>query len=469
MPKLLDKTWPWAAGAVVAAGLAVASLFVRIDVGPSGDPRPLGSVEDVQAFADRSDTNLLFILVDTLRAERLGMYDYERDTSPRLDEFASSGVVFRRHLAQSSWTKCSMASLWTSLNPARSGVTRYDHIIPDAARMPAEVLKDAGFQTVGIFRNGWVAATFGFDQGFDTYMRPVAVPPPPQVRLENPTISGAGTDQDVIETALEYLRVNGDERWFLYMHMMDVHEYVYDEESAIFGGGYSSIYDNSIRWTDGLLGIFLDHLAAEGYLENTLIVLASDHGEAFRERGVEGHARRVFRESTEVPFLLSFPFRLEPGIQVETRSRNVDIWPTLFDLLGLEPPEQSDGRSLVPDLVAAARGEDPPEADRLGYAHLDQHWGQRGRDPLPTVAVADGALRYVRAEELGAEVESVFDASVDPAELQNLAAEDKDRLVRMRAMADSYLESEPPWGEAPKRDIGEMELNQLRALGYAIP
>jgi arylsulfatase A-like enzyme len=444
-------------------------MFVDVRIGQDRDPRPVGSADDIVALAERSDTNVLFILIDTLRADRLGSYGYERATSPEFDRLAAGGALFRRHLSQSSWTKCSMASLWLAMNPTSTGVTRFDDILPDEARLPAEILKDAGFRTVGIYRNGWVAPTFGFDQGFDTYMRPAPRPLPPSVRLENPTISKAGTDQDGVASALEFLRVYGDERWFLYLHMMDVHEYVYDEESALFGGAYGDVYDNSILWTDGVLGVFLDHLAAEGYLENTLIVVTSDHGEAFRERGLEGHARRVYRETTEVPLAISFPFRLEPGLQVEARSRNIDVWPTILDLIGLEPSTNSAGRSLVPDLLASARGLEPPVEDRTGYAHLDQHWGQRNRPPTPTVAVSDGPLRYVRTEELGRKTEQLFDASLDPAELIDRSEDDPENLERLRRLADAYLATEPPWGSVPKREIGELELNQLRALGYAIP
>ena len=81
-----------------------------------------------------------------------------------------------------------------------------------------------------------------------------------------------------------------------------------------------------------------NYLRREGFAENTLVVITSDHGEAFRERGFEGHARWLYRESTEIPLILSFPFRLDPGIVIETRSRGVDVWPTLFDLIGIPAP-----------------------------------------------------------------------------------------------------------------------------------
>jgi arylsulfatase A-like enzyme len=364
-----------------------------------------------------------------------------------------------------------MASLWTGLYPARSGITRFDHVIPQEARMPAEVLKDAGFRTAALYRNGWVSPSFGFQQGFEVYTRPAALPREANLRIENPTISGVGTDEDAVKAALEFVRAYRDERWFLYLHMMDVHEYVYDEESALFGGSYSDIYDNSIRWLDGTIGVLLAHLQELGELENTLVVVAADHGEAFLERGFEGHAREVYPETTEVPFILSFPFRLEPGVVIDARTRNVDIWPTLLDLLGLEVPQGIDGRSLVPEILAAARGEALPAADRTAIAHLDRAWGGRRPESEPTVAVSDGKLRFVRfpTPNGGAAVEQLFDSSLDPKELENLAEVSPEEFARLRARADAYLEEKPVWGAPPTREIGEMELNQLRALGYAVP
>ncbi len=128
--RLVDQRWPW----LVAASLIVAvllSTFVEIRLPGDWDRRPRGSAEDIARLRDRGDLNVLFIVIDTLRAERLGSYGYERDTSPVLDRLAHSGVRFERHLAQSSWTKSSMASLWTGLYPARTGITRYDDACGD--------------------------------------------------------------------------------------------------------------------------------------------------------------------------------------------------------------------------------------------------------------------------------------------------------------------------------------------------
>jgi arylsulfatase A-like enzyme len=467
--EILNKRWPWLvmAALVVAAYLAT---FVEIRIGDP-DPRPRGTAEDIARLPERTDLNVLFVLIDTLRADRLGGYGYVRNTSPILDQVASRGVRFARHLAQSSWTKCSMASLWTALYPSRTGVTRFEHVVPPEARLPAEILREAGFRTAGIWRNGWVEEYFGFGQGFEVYTRPIGHPPPPSVRRENPTVKDVGTDADFLPAAIEFLRIHGHERWFLYLHLMDVHEYLYDEESALFGSTYSDVYDNSVRREDYIVGEVLAHLAREGYLDETLVAISSDHGEAFGERGVEGHARRVYRESTEVPLILSFPFRLEPGVVVEQRTANVDVWPTLLDLLGLPPMAEVDGRSRVPEILAAARGEPAPEDAAAAYAHLDRTWGRRVRQPAPTVAVVEGGFRYVMArDERGETRGELFDGSRDPREGSDVLAAEPEVAERLRVLAESYLVREPPWDSpAPTLELDEMQLNQLRALGYKVP
>lgn len=448
-----------------------AFFFVRI---VPGDPRPTGSAADIENLADRPDVNVLFILIDTLRADRLGAWNYSRDTSPAMDTAARRGVRFARQLSQSSWTKSSMASLWTGLYPARTRITRFDDVVPEAARLPAEIFADHGFVTGGAWRNGWVAQNFGFSQGFDLYLRPAPVPLTPAEKRENPSVVHAGSDRDIVSSLDDFLDVHQRDRWFFYAHMMDVHEYVYDESSNLFGTGYSDIYDNSIRRLDGIMGHIFGLLYERGLFENTLVVIASDHGEAFRERGFEGHARTVYPEETEVPFIISFPFNLEPGLVVRKRTENIDIWPTVLDLLGLPPLEDADGRSRRPEILAAARGERIEPNGEFAFSHLDQNWGQKERKSAPTIAVASGPLRFVssiaRDDPSAAPTEELFDGSVDPRELRDVLSDSPEAAPEFRQALSEYLDSPPPpWGDAEHVELNEMELNQLRALGYSIP
>ena len=449
----------------VAIALIIAGLALQLDI--RTNPRPLGGADEIASLAARNDLNLLFVVIDTLRADRLSAYGYDRETSPNIDALAATGVRFAENLSQSSWTKCSMASLWTGSYPARTGVTRAPQAVPDGARMPAEILRDAGFRTFAIWRNGWLRPAFGFSQGFEVYHSPRATPIPASVRRERPSASIIGTDQDTAFSAMEFLRSHADERWFLYLHLMDVHQYVYDADSARFGDTYSDIYDNAIRWTDRVLGSVIEQLDARGLREKTLIVLVSDHGEAFGEHGREGHARDVYGEVTTTPLILSFPFRLEPGAVVESQTANVDLWPTLLDLLGLPPFEDADGRSRRPEILAAVRGAPAPAAEGPYFAHIDQTWGRSEREPSPMVSVTDGSYRLIRrAGDVPAEL---FDLSTDRSEQVDLASEKPEVLTRMTELAEAYLAQEPTeWAGDSDVEISPQELEQLRALGYQV-
>jgi arylsulfatase A-like enzyme len=289
----------------------------------------------------------------------------------------------------------------------------------------------------------------------------------------NPTVSLAGHDGDTVQFAIEFLRAERNQRFFLYLHLMDVHEYTFDEASALFGTSYSDIYDNSIHWIDDALEGLFDQMIEWGLLRNTLIVLTSDHGEAFRERGEEGHAKSLYRETTEIPLLILFPFRLETGgVVVKSRTRNVDLWPTVYDLLGLEVPtsaEPLDGVSLRDEILNATRRLPPPDGseEREGFAHLSQRWG-RGGSGDRTYALSEGTKRYVRQVEKGEVVEELFDRTSDPLELVDRSAEDPERLAAMRERADALAVESPVWGTPETRDLTELELNQLRALGYKV-
>ncbi|MBW2542678.1 MAG: sulfatase [Deltaproteobacteria bacterium] len=443
--------------------MVVAAVYSQLDI--RLDPRPLGEPADIETLHERDDLNLLFVLIDTLRADRLSTYGYERETSPTLDKLAVDGIRFSDHMAQSSWTKCSMSSLWTGLYPVSTGVTRSPQGLPDEAQMPAEIIREAGFRTAAIWRNGWISPGFGFSQGFEVYHSPRSAPTPMSVRREKPTLGVTGTDQDVVNSAIEFLRAQGDERWFLYLHLMDVHQYVYDEDTALFGTTYSDIYDNSIRWTDRVLGSLIHDLDVRGLRDKTMIVVAGDHGEAFGEHGREGHARDVQAEVTTTPLIVSLPFRLEPGIVVDTPTENVDLWPTILDMLKLQPLENVDGESRMPELMAAARGETLPPRDTPRYAHLDQTWGRTKEEPRPMVAVKEGPYRLVRAHGTKG---WLYNRTNDPFEQIDIGEDEPEVLERFQALADEYLERPPaPW-QASDVELDDAQLEQLRALGYQI-
>lgn len=469
LKRLLDSPWTYFG---LAGSFLVLVLVLFVDV--QLPPRPRGSVDEIRALAQRDDINVVFVVIDTLRADRLHSYGYPRETSPMMDHLANTGIRFARTVSQSSWTKASMASMWTATWPIRTGITRWMHSIPPEATTPAELFQQAGFYTVGIWRNGWVAPNFGFQQGFNTYVRPRPLPGPNGFQKRTASASSlVGTDEDLTRAAAEFLRAYGHKRFFLYLHYMDVHQYAYDEVSGRFGTSYSDVYDNAIHWVDRNVGELLRDLQERDLLRKTILIVSADHGEGFREHGFEGHARTLYREVAEVPLIISLPFELSPGIVVPQTVANVDIWPTVLDLLGLPALPDADGRSLLPLIEAAARG-DSVAFDRPAFAEIDRAWGRPNKDSDRLIAVTQGPYRATRQLAPGKEQDvEYYDHSQDPWEAKNLALPKyggtRTLPLELAQSLDGYLSLPPAtWGEPREVHLDEMELNQLRALGYDI-
>lgn len=470
--RIIDSPWfYYGLAGLLAAGALISQLEINL---PS---RPTGAPEEIAQLRERDDVNVIFILIDTLRSDRLSSYGYERPTSPVMDSLAKYGVRFDRVEAQSTWTKASMASLWTGLYPMRTGVTRFRNALPPEAVLPAEVFREAGFHTGGIWRNGWVANNFGFNQGFDLYMRPQTSRTEEVMERRSPSTHPLlGNDFDATESAIEYINSHAQDRFFLYVHYMDVHQYLYDQEAAKleFGTSYSDAYDSSISWVDRNVGRLVEELHETSLLERTVIVIASDHGESFYEHGEEGHAENLYREVTEVPLIISLPFSIDPGVVVKPLVRNIDIWPTLFDMLGLSALPDTDGRSLVPLIEVAARGE--AESDGVEQAppsalsYLDTSWGTWGdneRPSEPLVSIRKGPLRLVyRADD--PKSGELFDHTSDPTEQENLIRAHGEQAAKLRQESDEWLSKPIPWGATPDVEIDEMHVNQLKALGYVL-
>jgi arylsulfatase A-like enzyme len=252
---------------------------------------------------------------------------------------------------------------------------------------------------------------------------------------------------------------------------MDLHQYVFDDDADAFGPTYSDAYDKAIDWTDRVIGAIVEALDAADVLPRTVIAISSDHGEAFLEHGREGHAYDLYREVVEVPYVIIPPLILDRAVRVEETVANVDVWPTLLDLVGLPPLQGVDGRSMLP-LVLAAGGASPEHAPadlvRPVVSHLDQHWGGRA-EPRELVSLTDGDSRSILQGDHPNPVE-FYDSSTDPWESTNRAEENPPELQPMIERINRYLnDSEPPWGvESPTIEVDELRLNQLRALGYRV-
>jgi arylsulfatase A-like enzyme len=410
--------------------------------------------------------NLVLIVVDTLRADSMTPYGFERDTSPEVAAWASRGVLFERARSQSSWTKMSMASLVTSLWPRSHGVREAKDGLAESAVTLAEVLRDAGYATYGVQTNGWLHQSFGFHQGFDRYMFPKGGGHP---RLGQPSLwPHAGR---VYEESVRLLDAHDRARpFFLYLHFMDVHEYAAPPHYKSFGTDNKGAYLAAVRWVDDTVRRVREKLAAADHLGRTVIAFAADHGETFGEHGVHGHARNVLTPVVWVPLVFRLPFRVEP-VRIATQVRNVDLAPTLLDLAGLPVPPSFEGSSLVPLLTGAAAEPDRPSYAGLGVPLFP--------DASVQTAVSDGAWTYARnatppeGDEKAYEgravapgAEYLFDRRIDPGENVNLVEREVAEAVRMRRLLDRHLADAPAGVVETGVRIDPGIADRLRAMGY---
>lgn len=399
--------------------------------------------------------NVLLLILDTVRAQNLGMYGYERATTPRLDAFARQGAVFDFAFAAAPWTLPSHASIFTGKYASQqtgdwsSPLTTTDPTI-------AEVFRDAGYATAGFTAN--LVATprgFGLDRGFlryEDFPRSLeqmvlstalgqaesareawahiardrwyggALRALMRLRLE-PRYSYPDHDMksaaDIAGAFLDWQGTHSDRPFFAFLNFFDAHgPYLspppYDTMFAK-GDRVRDKYDRSIRYLDDQVSALMDSLAARGLLDRTVVILTSDHGEQFGEHGLGWHGNSLYTQLVHVPLLVRYPPRVPAGVRVARQVSLRDLAATMTDLAGLEERRGIAGRSL-----AAAWGEGGgATSDALSELSKAVNPESTAPNVLGSMhALADDSLHFVRSGDGTLEI---FHYRRDPLEEHDLA------------------------------------------------
>ena len=254
------------------------------------------------------------------------------------------------------------------------------------------------------------------------------------------------------------------------MHLMDLHQYVYDDKATHFGTSYLDIYDQSINWTDRIIASLMETLGEMDLRRKTLVVIASDHGEAFNEHGWEGHAKNLFREVVAVPIIILPPFYLDGGIEVDSLVSNMDLWPTVLDIMGLPPIPNADGVSLLPLILeAAGLPASTEELRRPAYSQINRGWGKSNAVVNPIVSVTHGHHQLILSTNNPNEIK-LFDNSIDPLQRKNIFESNGEKAAELKQLADAYVaDAKSPWGVEPEREeLSDLMRGQLQALGYVL-
>lgn len=365
------------------------------------------------------DLNLLILTVDTLRYD-LGYAGNSRPLSPKLDEFAKDAVIFERAYALASYTGKSIPPLLIGKYPSetlRDGNHFTAFLNPNNVFL-AERLKDAGFHTFGASSLWYIAPRFGMTQGFDTWDTSTQSP-------GHGDKDTSVTSDEVTDVAIAQLSKpeNVEGRFFAWYHYMDPHaQYVAHAGSPAFqgseGGGRERVlYDGEVWYSDQQLGRLLDFVAKQPFGARTIVVITSDHGEAFNDHGMSWHGRELWESLVRVPLVIKVPGL--PPHRVPVKRGHVDLVPTVLDALGLPAPAAGElsGQSMLPDLT-----------NQAGFAERDVYvdmpigpYNELRRallhGPTPSQKLIHFGGKQYRLFDLAADAAEAHDLAKDPAAL----------------------------------------------------
>ncbi len=430
--------------------------------------------------------NLLLISIDTLRADHLRCYGYNQDTSPHLDRLAREGVLFENLTSASSWTVPSHMSMFTALYPSVHGVQTIGDHLGEGVPTLAQCLAKAGYLTQAFVLGPALDHRFGFSRGFQFYDDFTAAARGPwMIHPDQGPIVWGGRNAAITDLAEPWLKKHSQETFFLFLHYYDCHsdyispppfnkkfdpDYEGDENGRRIAerakqdnlkaqisirdlAHMVALYDGSIAYTDEHVGKILQLLKDLGLSEKTLVIVLSDHGEAFLEHGMIYHGNSLYEEELHAPLIMRLPGVIPAGRRVAGNVSHVDLVPTVLGLLHLPAPSDVQGIDLSPMILS-----DQPVPERLIYSELAEfgynlravRWGNR------KLLGAPGTLAGAQLEELAGGGEKV----IADADLKKACPEAA--LRAFTAGPPSIAKANAGKANEPDAEL----LKELKSLGY---
>lgn len=389
--------------------------------------------------------NVVLILADTLRADSLSTYGYERPTSPRLDAFAKQSFVFENAISVGASTPPTLSAIMTGRLPyyeasslwsptSAHGMRRFyrdgeQKGLPLSLETLAERFQEAGYETIGIVNNAYIKRVYHFEQGFDEF-----------VELFNKGNPRYGLAEQITERATGFLRQPHEKPFFLYVHYMDPHAphvppEPYRSDFATGAEGVQRVrdrYDGSIRYMDHWIGELLAELSKDER-KNTIIAFVTDHGEEFGDHGGQGHTGTLYEELVHVPFMISGPGI--PAAREKALVRNFDVGPTLLDLAGAGDMGQSADAVSLAGLI---RGDEAgARAPVLASFPVIPNRSVHPLRPARRMLRDDRYKLILNLNE--PDQSALFDLETDPGETQNIYATSPEVIARMRSELDAIV------------------------------
>jgi arylsulfatase A-like enzyme len=468
--------------AVGVGGCLLAAIsYLTAPPGPPPVPEvPWPAAADVQT-ATREGPNVLLITLDTVRPDHLAAYGYEKIRTPQIDRIAREGVIFSFAMAQAPVTPPSHASILTGLYPIRHQVRNFQETLGSGPSVVsiAECAKRAGYATGAMVASITLAPEYGFDRGFDVYKyaepRGVYVFEPIRRALIPWLLNEVGLlsetqiyrrAPEITADGLRWIEQYGEGPFFLWLHYFDAHTPYWHRRKHREGRHHPGVgfrdqftpqfaYDSEIVGIDLQLGRVFDLLRERGLIDDTIVIIASDHGEGLGDHSYYGHTHRVYQEQLRMVMILRYPPRIPAGLVVDRQVRSIDIMPSVLELADLPQPEGLDGESLLPLLSGGSR-----HAHRLTVAEvLNRH-----SKAIHLLAVSNGRHKLILSPE---GEPSLFDLEHDPGELRDVSETEPEITKELEAKLQVYLDQAPSGEQgAPDWELDELTERRLRALGY---
>jgi choline-sulfatase len=424
----------------VAAAIAVCSGI--LDTGCTGRAPEKASQNISRA------RNVLVITVDTLRADHLPPYGYDRVATPAISRLAREGVRFESAFSPAPLTLPAHSSAFTGLQPFRHGVRDNGgfYLNPERATL-ASVLKDNGFRTAAFVSAFVLDSRWGLSKGFDHYFDGFTISAgdlTAMARVQRP----AG---ETWSRARQWLEQQADGGFFVWLHLFDPHAPYAPPEP--FRGRYADRpYDGEIAYSDSVIGEALGFLESRRTLDDTLVAVLSDHGEGLGDHGEAEHGLFAYDSTLRVPWIIRLPAGGPRGTVVDRLVSLVDVAPTVLGLLGIVPPAGLDGVDLTPVVTGTgALPRDELYAETY-YPRLRFNWSE-------LVSVRNQQYKFIRAPQ-----PELYDYRADPGELRNLA-DSQPALVSSLTQILNRMAA--PEGEAPvARGLDPDAARRLGSLGY---
>lgn len=442
------KRWVWILLPVVIAAAGAAAWSLRTRPVRTAAGNDLGALP---RGVSRDRLNLVVITLDTTRADRIGAYGARDVETPALDRLADEGVLFEQAVSAAPLTLPAHSSIFTGKFPPEHGVRDNGgfFLAPDQTTL-AEMLKARGYKT-GAFVAAYVlAAKWGINQGFDTYVDDFDLSQTRALSLsaiQRPA-------NEVLDKALPWIEQAGNAPFFAWIHLYDPHSPYRPPEP--FAARYKDHpYNGEIAFADSQISRLISLLQARNLYDRTVIVVMGDHGESLGEHGEGAHGFFVYNSVTHVPFIVRAPFSLTAHRRVADPVRSVDVLPTVLDLLGGQAATGISGVSLVP-LMTGAKNELALDAYSEAMYPL-HHYGWSDLH----------ALRSGRYKVIDAPRPELYDVDRDPGETTNLFGDRRalgDRMIgQLRTIENGFTKAA---AAMPAADVDPEARERLAALGY---